>query len=251
MGIVGNILRAALPADLAPEAQALSREVKRRLLWWLRRGVTGADRRVRETYLHGHAEPKLHIGCAGHLLDGWLNTDHFPALPAVVHLDATQPFPFADATFTCIYSEHMIEHIPHAQGGAMLRECRRVLRPDGSIRLATPDLRFLLALGGDVLTEAQQRYLAWSAQQFLPAESGMTAAPVINHYCHGFGHRFIYDEPTLRQALVQAGFTAISRMEIGQSQVPALCGLEHTARLPQGFLQLETMVLEARPAGQR
>lgn len=244
MGIVGGLLRALLPDDLAAEANLLTREAKRRLLWRLRHGVTGADRRAREAYLRTRAEPQLHIGCAGHLLPGWLNTDHYPAVPGVVHLDATRPFPFPAATFTHIYSEHMIEHITFAAATGMLAECRRVLRPGGVLRIATPDLQFLLGLCSGTLTGAQQRHVAWAAREFaLPAASGVF---VFDRYCRGFGHRFLYDEPTLRAALEQAGFTGAARVACGESAHEVLRGLEHTARLPEGFLQLETLVLEAQ-----
>ena len=37
------------------------------------RTVLRTDRRLVRRYLAETREPRLHIGCAGHLLDGWLN----------------------------------------------------------------------------------------------------------------------------------------------------------------------------------
>jgi predicted SAM-dependent methyltransferase len=61
-----------------------------------------------------------------------------------VFLDATTPFPFDCGTFDYIYCEHMIEHISWQKGQTMLRECHRVLKPRGVMRIATPaDILFV------------------------------------------------------------------------------------------------------------
>ncbi len=60
-----------------------------------------------------------------------------------------------------------------------------------------------------------------------------------------FGHLFIYDEKTLTDSMKQAGFTDITRCEINHSESEAFRDLEHETRMPDGFLQLETLTLEA------
>jgi predicted SAM-dependent methyltransferase len=77
---------------------------------------------------------------------GWLNTDYEPELPIVMHLDASQRFPFREATFDYIFSEHVIEHISYWDGMKMLAECFRVLKGSGKVRISTPDLAFLVDL---------------------------------------------------------------------------------------------------------
>lgn len=98
----------------------------RRLRQHIKRQPTSSDRAVRERYFTQSNVPKLHIGCGDHLLASWLNTDYEPVLPDVMRLDATQPFPFKDETFSYIYSEHVIEHISYWNGAKMLSECFRV-----------------------------------------------------------------------------------------------------------------------------
>jgi predicted SAM-dependent methyltransferase len=53
---------------------------------------------------------------------------------------------FEDNTFDYIFSEHMIEHVDHDGAVAMLRECYRVLKPGGTICMATPDLAVIVGL---------------------------------------------------------------------------------------------------------
>ena len=53
-----------------------------------------------------------------------------------------QGLPFADVA--SIYAEHFLEHLALDDGLAFLAECRRVLRPDGILRLSTPNLDWVL-----------------------------------------------------------------------------------------------------------
>jgi predicted SAM-dependent methyltransferase len=55
--------------------------------------------------------------------------------------DAREPFPFEDEVFQWIISEHFIEHITPNQAVHWLKECRRMLKPGGIMRISTPDLR--------------------------------------------------------------------------------------------------------------
>jgi predicted SAM-dependent methyltransferase len=149
-----------------------------------------------------------------------------------------------------VFSEHMIEHVGWAAGQSMLRECRRVLRPGGRIRLATPDLAFLIDLYRTDKTDIQRRYVEWSARTHELGAPGALDTFVINHFFRAWGHRFIYDFDALRLALESAGFSGVVRSAVGSSDDPALRGLErHGDAIPPEFNLLETLVVEAvRPA---
>jgi predicted SAM-dependent methyltransferase len=140
----------------------------------------------------------------------------------------------------------MIEHLRLADGLKMLEECFRVLRSGGRIRISTPDLRFLIELEGD-RTELQERYVEWSAATFVPHIKGFAGESlVINNYMRDWGHQFIYDERTLRAALESCGFCETTRHRLNDSADENLRDLENAQRMPDGFLALETMTLEAR-----
>ena len=49
-----------------------------------------------------------------------------------------QHMPFKDNTFDEIYSSHLIEHLPHPL--KFLKECHRVLKPGGTLRLWCPNI---------------------------------------------------------------------------------------------------------------
>jgi predicted SAM-dependent methyltransferase len=222
----------------------------RQVLCYLGHRLPGRDRAVVRRYLAQSPIKKLHIGCGKNVLPGWLNTDALPLLPDVLYLDASRDFSFKDEQFDYIFSEHMIEHISYHHGARMLAECRRVLKPSGKIRISTPNLSFLINLYRSDKSELHERYIKWSTQAFIngrvPEDN---AVLVINHFVRSWGHRFIYDENTLRDAMLNAGFTNLVKCELQESGDPTLRNLENEARLPPQFLRLETLTLEGTKPG--
>jgi len=97
-------------------------------------------------YLAAHDVRALQLGAGPNALDGWLNTDIAPSRRGIAYLDATRPFPLEDETFDYVFSEHQIEHIEARHALPMLRECFRVLKPGGRLRIATPDLAVVIGL---------------------------------------------------------------------------------------------------------
>jgi predicted SAM-dependent methyltransferase len=203
--------------------------------------------KVIDAYLRGHSVRRLHLGAGENVLPGWLNTDASGWRPEdVVYLDARKPFPLPDTSFDAVFSEHMLEHLTYLEGQACLRECRRVLRPGGRIRIATPALDRLAGLYDEEPTEVQRRYVHWAIDTLGADGGAYLPGFVVNNFVRAWGHRFIYDEQTLRHALASAGFVDIERREVGESGDPELAGLErHLAEAPE-FNEYETLVLEAR-----
>jgi predicted SAM-dependent methyltransferase len=203
-----------------------------------------SDRAILASYLAQSNSPKLNIGCGGRVLSGWLNTDYASALPMVMHLDIEKRFPFKEETFDYIFSEHVIEHIPYLGGVKMLMECFRVLKKPGKIRISTPDLAFLVNLTRFKKTDLQRAYIKWAANAFIPGAPDDNEVFVINNFVRNWGHTFIYDENTLRGAMLSAGFKTITKFDLLESQDAALRDLENEKHLPSNFLRLESFTLE-------
>jgi predicted SAM-dependent methyltransferase len=193
-----------------------------------------------------HIQRKLNIGAGNTKLPGWVNTDLLPHGPCIYYLNAQEKFPFEDGQVQYIYSEHMIEHITLEDGQRMLTECFRVLAPKGKIRIATPDLPKILSLYGTV-DQTTRRYKDWALRYNNLRHGPDEDCLLINNFMRAWGHRFIYDEPTLRYCLAAANFDNIERCAVGFSSDPSLCGLEHHGySIGHEWNEFETMVLEAQ-----
>lgn len=197
---------------------------------------------------------KLQIGAGANLMEGWLNTewlvtDRSLRSPRVTFLDATRPFPFGDGSFHYVYSEHVLEHFSYDEGVRMLREAFRVFRPGGRIRVATPNLEFVIRLYDREKTDLQRRYIRYMTDYWHPelAERGLYEDTfVINNLMRDWGHRFIYDPKILRRTLHDIGFESISQVPVGASEDPHLRGIESRAKTAEAeYNELETMVFEA------
>jgi predicted SAM-dependent methyltransferase len=103
------------------------------------------------------AAPRLlNLGCGTRFHPSWINVDLQPQHPTIVRHDATAPLPFPNEHFAAVYHSHLLEHLPCDTVPSFLRECSRVLRRGGVLRLALPDLEQIARLYLQALEEAWQ-----------------------------------------------------------------------------------------------
>ncbi|MDA9942720.1 methyltransferase domain-containing protein [Luminiphilus sp.] len=238
--------------------------MRKKLRSFLRRALTeklgvNRDAKLIDHYLSETVGPKkLQLGCGRNYLTGWLNSDFYPRTSDILHLDVTAPLPFPEGVFDYVFSEHVIEHISYPSGVLMLRECFRVLKPGGVIRIATPDLAFLINLyrADESSTQPREAVQQEFLEFFLANEIKDRAnnAPIdldvylINKFVRAWGHEFIYDEKTLKYVFNDLGFTDVVRRDVMESGHTALQDIENIDRKPPGHIALETVVLEgSRP----
>lgn len=120
----------------------------------------------------------LNLGCGAAFSPSpeWLNLDIAPQPSARGHVhpyQLTMGIPFHDNSFEGVYHSHLLEHFPRTQALPFLRECLRVLRPNGILRVAVPDLepilrRYLTALdqAREGIPEAED-HLLWMQIELL------------------------------------------------------------------------------------
>ena len=130
---------------------------------------------------------------------------------------------------------------------AQYRHINRVLKPSGVIRIATPDLRFLVDLYQNPEKPINKAYINWSAN------GGGNVSPipensvfVINKFHTAWGHQIIYDHETLSDLMRKHGFKDICPCEISKSKHAELNNIEgHFKYMPFDYYELETMIVEA------
>jgi len=214
----------------------------------LRRLSSRFTRRERiAAYLRDHPVARLHLGCGRHGLPGWLNSDYDPAARGAVLLDVTRAFPLPNGSFERVFSEHLIEHLSFADGARMLRECYRVLKPGGRIRVATPNLEAYLGLFAGEPGALGRHYLEWFTAKYLSEVPVPRPAHVLNVAVRHWGHRFLYDRATLTDALERAGFVKVLPCAPGRSDDELFAGVDSHGKTvgDEGVNEFETLVLEA------
>jgi len=201
-----------------------------------------------QEYLATHTVRKLHVGAGKCVLAGWLNTDIKLEMSDVFFLDAIKPFPFDENAFDYVYSEHMIEHISRPDASFMLRECRRVLKPGGTLRIATPDLQVITGLYGNDGDVDKHHYVKWITDKLVNNASEYHTGFVINQAFYSWGHQFLYDGELLTESLRDAGFTEIQRRPMGFSDDEHLHDIESHGKFIEDdrIAAFETMIFEAK-----
>ncbi|MDT4915690.1 MAG: hypothetical protein QOH89_390, partial [Pseudonocardiales bacterium] len=152
--------------------------------------------------------------------DGWLAVNINAVTP--YYMDGTKPWIFEDRSLSHVYADNMIEHVPLAGGRVFFAEAYRCLRPGGTIRLVTPDVRT-------------------HVEMYLKGDAAVVSGPLADEYrslgvviehpidllrtpIGEFGHHagYVYDFETLDAELQRAGFQPAVRRELQESDDPML-----------------------------
>lgn len=170
------------------------------------------------------AELKIHIGCGPGHLPGWVNIDIHPAPLA---MNVLWGLPFEDASVQRVFVSHLLEHLYYpVDARAFLTEIRRVLHPDGVLRVIVPDveqcIEAYVSNDRDFFGSRRETWDWWPEhptrlEDFL-AYAGAGTDPGYLFEAHKFG----YDFETLSRLLQEAGFKRVERSEFMQSRHPDL-----------------------------
>ncbi|MBN2396283.1 MAG: methyltransferase domain-containing protein [Candidatus Atribacteria bacterium] len=86
----------------------------------------------------------LNVGCGKKYHPDWINLDLKSNSPDVVAVNLLKGIPFPDNYFQVVYHSQVLEHIPKEKANEFVKECYRVLRPNGIMRVVVPDLENII-----------------------------------------------------------------------------------------------------------
>lgn len=216
---------------------------------------------------------KLHLGCGLTTPDGWVNLDgswnawfakhprlrgvirRFHLLPAsqldipwspdiLIH-DVRKGLPFADNSMRAIYGAHFLEHLYRNEADALLRECYRILKPRGIVRMVVPDLESIL---GEYGGETPFGELSAQRQDLPPAEivnqrlllrdpeapNGSLPYRLYNALNDFTTHKWMYDGAALEYHFAQAGFVDVGTRKYLDSGIKEIAEVEEASRVVNG-----------------
>jgi predicted SAM-dependent methyltransferase len=185
-------------------------------------------------------ELKLNIGCGTSGIEGWVNLDNSPSillsrLPLgrrifrtpdwprdVRRADVRKRIPFPDSSVWCIYSSHTFEHFTYEESRTVARECHRVLRPGGVLRVVVPDLGILVR---DYLADSAD---AMASHRFI---SRLLLTAGLRDIVHaGAHHKQIFDARSLVHVLREVGFPTPEVSTFGSSRIAQIAEIELESR---------------------
>jgi predicted SAM-dependent methyltransferase len=191
----------------------------------------------------------INIGCGTSAAEGWYNIDNsptiwlsriplasrvlrLPAWPKDVHRhNVLKGLPFAGESVHVVYSSHTFEHFTYEQSLALTKDCFRVLKPGGTLRIVVPDLGLIVR---DYLTDPSPLASHRMIQRLL---LGHTWRDMLHPGAH---HSQMFDARSLLAMVAEAGFTDAKQSSFRESDIADLALVEPEERCS------ESLYVEAR-----
>lgn len=129
---------------------------------------------------------------------------------------ATDTLPYADGSIDVVFTSHTLEHVPIDRLEFVLSEIRRVLKPDGLLRVLVPDM----ALALDAYLNSDIGY--FRSVDLTYHDPSIPIGGLIRSFAHsvssvGNGHVNSFTEQSLTWWLDRAGFEQIERSKFNKS----------------------------------
>ena len=146
----------------------------------------------------------IQIGCGTNLKVGFENLDFFPMrfkeIFSYNHIghDLRKTLPYKDDMFEGAFSEHTLEHLYYDEAIQLLKEIKRILKPNHVFRCTVPDLKKYNDFYNDNLKGDFFDKFTYKAQAFF-------------NLTQNYGHRSIWDYEILSEKMSEIGFKDIKQ----------------------------------------
>lgn len=132
-----------------------------------------------------------------------------------IYMDLNEGFPLPDDSFDYVFSQQGIEHFTYYRAVKILRECLRVLKPRGKIRIETPNLNYFIDRYRN-----NDRAVAPATHQFAKElDAPPTHLTSLNSIFFQFGHQYVYDIQALIDLCRQCGFADVREVEMCKTDI--------------------------------
>lgn len=150
-------------------------------------------------------------------------------------VDISKPLPFEIGCAQFILAEHVIEHIPFSEGLFFLRECMRILRPGGVLRLAFPDIT------REVDPKDYRPFFHAHYSRMMTSREDVWLSTAID-----WQHKSCWTQDMALRLLMAVGFDSVETALYGESVYPELHAVDgHHLAAGLTVAKAETTVIEA------
>lgn len=175
---------------------------------------------------------KIQFGSGINKLQGWINTD-------LHSVDVRKKLNYSNNEFDFIFHEHLIEHLDEVDGFNFLKECFRILKPNGVMRVSCPSIDgfiYVYENWKNINPEFKKNFrnktsfinhitygesINYIGKMFHPEYKG------IKHYSNNSSwHKYLYDKDDFFEKLNFIGFKKIIFLKKHESSIPELKNLE-------------------------
>lgn len=152
---------------------------------------------------------RLHWGCNTITPAGWINADIKKGPGIDMSCDILEGLPLDDESIDYISSQHALQELQITDQGKALRELRRVLKPNGVLRLCLPDLDRAIAA-----------YQSGRREYFLVDDWETLSGNFISHILWHNYNRTLFTPEFAAELLRKAGFQDVRRVAYWQTASP-------------------------------
>lgn len=163
-------------------------------------------------------EIKLHLGCGPKIQEGWVNIDNnydnnIDLKKLDINMDLTEPLPFSDNYADKVFHEHFIEHLVKPEGEKFLKECYRVLKKGGVMRIGWPDIQKLMV----AYVKRDRKYYDYIAPNAFWTKKDDSWDELIPDFFYSWDHRYGYTRKHMERVLKSIGFREIRKKNFNSS----------------------------------
>ena len=213
----------------------------------------------------------VQYGCGDSVASGWLNFDASPTLriqriplvgraivrasghgyefpDGVQYGDIVRGLDLPDGSVCGAYASHVLEHLSYEDCITALRNTYQLLAPGGLFRLVVPDLR---ARAEQYLSAVRMGQVDANNDFMRHTYLGLEVRPrtilqKLRSLLGNSAHLWMWDEPSMRGALADAGFVDIRQCRFGDCEDPMYAAVERADRFRDESLDIPECALEAR-----
>ncbi len=180
--------------------------------------------------MHDPALRRLNWGCGSWTEPGWINADSKDDPGIDISGDIRDGLPLESDSIDYAATIHALPEIPYDDLVPILTELRRVLKPNGTLRVSVPDL--------DISIRA---YLRNDAEHFvIPDTDSPSVGGKFATYLVWYGYtRSLFTEPYLEELLFKAGFRNVRRCKFRETFT------EHAGIVELDNRETESLFMEA------